>query len=60
MDTGSIASMAMSMSQNKVMQQASIAVTKKIMDQTEVQMQGIVDMMQQAAPAFGHQLDIRA
>ncbi len=55
-----IAAMSMAMAQSQVMQQASMAVTKKIMDHAEVQMQGIVEMMQQAAPAFGHQLDIRA
>ncbi|MGD9559404.1 MAG: YjfB family protein [Oscillospiraceae bacterium] len=55
-----IAAMSMALSQAKVAQQASVSVTKKAMDLAEVQMQGIVDMMQQAAPAFGHQLDIRA
>ena len=55
-----IAAMSMAMSQSQVMQQASIAVTKKAMDQAEVQMQGIVDMMQQATPALNHRLDIRA
>ncbi len=56
-----IAAMSMAMSQTQVMQQASLAVTKKAMDMTEVQMQGIVDMMQSASPAasFGQRLDIR-
>lgn len=50
--------MSMAMSQSAVMQQASLAVTKKAMDVAEVQMQGLVDMMK-GVPSFGHQLDIR-
>uniref|UniRef100_S0DDT2 Motility protein n=1 Tax=termite gut metagenome TaxID=433724 RepID=S0DDT2_9ZZZZ len=54
-----IAALSMSLSAGKAMQQVSVSLTKKAMDFAEVQMQGVVDMMQQAAPAFGHQLDIR-
>lgn len=54
-----IAAMSMAFSQAKVMQQASISVTKKAMDFAETQMQGIVDMMQGASASFGHSLDIR-
>lgn len=54
-----IAAMSMAMSQSKVMQQASLSVTKKAMDVAEVQMQGIVDMMKGASPSFGR-MDIRA
>ena len=55
-----IAAMSMALSQVQVQQQASVSVTKKAMDMSEAQMQGIVDMMQSASPAsFGHQLDIR-
>lgn len=54
-----IPALSMNMSQNKVMQQAAISITKKTMDVAEVQMQGLIDMMQGANPSFGHQLDIR-
>lgn len=55
-----IAAFSMAMSSANVMQQASIAVTKKAMDTSEIQMQGIVDMMQASSPtSFGHKLDIR-
>ncbi|NLW79089.1 MAG: putative motility protein [Ruminococcaceae bacterium] len=55
-----IAAMSMAFAQSNVSVQASLAVTKKAMDTSEVQMQGIVDMLQTAAPPSGHQLDIRA
>ncbi len=53
--------MSMAMSQAQVMQQANVSVTKKAMDMAEVQMQGIVDMMQSASPpaSFGQRMDIR-
>lgn len=55
-----IAALSMAFSSANVLQQASISVTKKAMDASETQMQGIVDMMQAASPpSFGHQLDIR-
>lgn len=56
-----IAALSMRVSANNVMQQASLSVTKKAMNLAEQQMQGFVDMMNQASPvSFGHQLDIRA
>lgn len=54
-----IAAMSMGMAQSNLMQQVSVSVTKKAMDQAEVQMQGIIDMMQGATASFGHQLDIK-
>lgn len=54
-----IAAMSMQMAQANLMQQVSTSVTKKAMDIAEVQMQGIVDMMQGQTPSFGHSLDIR-
>lgn len=54
-----IAALSTGLSQAKVMQQASMMMTKKTMDLAEVQMQGLVDMMQAAAPSFGHSLDIK-
>lgn len=54
-----IAAMSMGMAQAKVAQQVAVSVTKKVMDVAEVQMQGVIDMMQGASPSFGHGLDIR-
>ena len=51
-----IAAMSVALSQNKVMQQASVSVAKKAMDAAEVQMQGVVQMMQGAS---GQHLDIK-
>lgn len=51
-----IAAMSMSMAQAQVMQQASVSVMKKAMDNTETQMNGIIEMM---APNQ-HALDVRA
>ena len=53
-----IAQMSIALSQSKVAQQASISVAKKAMNVTETQMQGLVEMMQQAPS--NHRLDIRA
>ena len=53
-----IASMSMAMAQSNLMQQVSLSVTKKAMDVSEVQMDGLIDMMQSASPSFGHRLDI--
>lgn len=53
-----IAAMSTAMAQSNLMQQVSLSVTKKAMDTTEVQMQGIIDMMQSATPNFGQRLDI--
>lgn len=50
-----IAAMSMALSTNKVMQQASLSVTKKAMDVAENQMQQMVQMMQQSTA----RLDIR-
>lgn len=51
-----IAAMSMSMAQSQVQQQAAISVMKKAMDNTEVQMNGIIEMM---APNQ-QMLDVRA
>lgn len=40
-----IAALSMSMAQSNVQQQASISVMKKAMDNTETQMQGLMEMM---------------
>ncbi len=56
-----IAAMSMAYSQAQVMQQASLAVASKAMDMTEIQMQGVMDMLPTAqAPSFGQLMDIRA
>lgn len=55
-----IAAMSMSLASSDLMFKASMAVTKKTMDVTETQMQGLLDMMKTATPpSFGHKLDIR-
>lgn len=53
-----IAAMSVGLSQAKAMQTVSTSVTKKAMNVAEVQMQGIVDMMQSSAPNFGHRLNL--
>lgn len=56
-----IASMATGMAQSNLMQQVSLSVTSKAMDVTEIQMEGLIDMMQTASPpSFGHRLDVTA
>lgn len=54
-----IAMQSVSMAQAQLMQQVSTSVTKKVMDVQEVQLGGILQMMQ-GVPSFGHTLDIRA
>lgn len=54
-----IAAMSMGMAQANLAQQVSVSVTKKAMDLAEVQMDGLVDMMRDMTPSFGHSLDIR-
>ncbi len=55
-----IAAMSMAYSQSQVMLEASLAVTKKAMDASETQMQGLLQMLPAAsAPSFGQHLDIR-
>lgn len=51
-----IAALSMVMAQSQVQQQASISVMKKAMDNTETQMNGLLEMM---APNE-HMLDVRA
>lgn len=49
------------MSLTQVQLTAKVLTMKKGMDAAEVQMQGLIDMMNQASPvSFGHSLDIRA
>lgn len=56
-----IAAMSSAMAQSNLMLQVSVSVTSKAMDVAEVQMQGLIDMMQAASPpSFGHRLDITA
>ena len=46
-----IAAMSMSLAQFKVQQQVSVSVAKKAMDAAEIQMEGIVEMIDDIAPA---------
>lgn len=55
-----IAALSTGMASSKLMQAASLLVTKQAMNVATQQMQGMVEMMQTAAPSFGHQLDVRA
>lgn len=58
-----IASMAMSMSQAKLMNSVSTAMTKKSMDTMETQAQGIIEMAQNLPKVqgqIGSVLDVRA
>lgn len=58
-----IASMAMSMSQAKLMSSVSTAMTKKSMDTMETQAQGIIEMAQNLPKVqgqIGSVLDVRA
>lgn len=54
-----IAAMSMSLSQVQTGTAVNFAMAKKVMDTTEVQAAGLIDMMKQAVPSFGHKLDIR-
>lgn len=55
-----IAAASMAMSSATVVQQASISMAKNAMDMQEQQATSLIQMMQTAAPSFGHTLDIRA
>lgn len=56
-----IAAMSISMAQARVQQQASLSITKKAMDMSEIQMQGIIEMMQTVSPdSPGQVLDVKA
>lgn len=54
-----IATMSVQMSMTQLHMNAGYALAGKIMDTTQTQAAGLLDMMQQAAPSFGHSLDIR-
>lgn len=56
-----IAALSMAMASSSAMQQASMAAVKNAMEVSQVQMQGVVDMMRSAssAPSFGHVFDVR-
>ena len=56
----SIASASIALSLAQTQQAAGVAVTKKIMEQQELQGNAIIQQMQQLPPSFGHQLDILA
>lgn len=56
-----IAALSSMMSRSSLATSVTTALTKNAMDVAEQQMQGVVNMMQQASPpSFGHVLDIRA
>ena len=56
-----IAAMSMAMSQAQVMQQTSLAVTKKTMDTAEVQMKNLVEMLDTVSPpGLGEHVDVKA
>ncbi|MCM3238128.1 YjfB family protein [Heyndrickxia oleronia] len=46
-----IAAMSIGMHQAQLQQNISLALTKKVMDQSETQMEGLVQLLQTSAPA---------
>lgn len=55
-----IAAMSMQLSAMKVQNSVGIAMTKKVMDQQQVQAEGLMKMMEQAAPPSEHIIDVKA
>ncbi|MCZ0702096.1 hypothetical protein J2T56_001570 [Natronobacillus azotifigens] len=56
-----IARLSMSMSQAQVHQQASLGVMNKVMDQSEAQADGLIEMLDQVAhPHLGQAIDVKA
>lgn len=58
-----IAAMSMSLSSAKLQMSASVSVTKKIMDQQQVQAEGLMKLMEGASvpiPPSEHILDVKA
>lgn len=55
-----IAALSMSLSQMNVRQEASVLVTKKVMDQAETNSANVVKMLEQSVqPHIGGSLDLR-
>lgn len=54
-----IAAMSMQMSLSQVQTNVGLAMVNKAMDTTEAQANGLLEMIEQATPSFGHTLDIR-
>ena len=55
-----IAAASIGLSQAKLMQAVSIALTKKVMNHQEEQAAALISQMQAAVPPAAHRLDIRA
>lgn len=55
-----IAALSMQLSANKVQNSVGIAMTKKVMDQQEVEAAGLIKMMEQSAPPSEHIIDVKA
>lgn len=54
----SLASLATAMSHAQTAQSAGLALAKKVMDTQQVQAEGLMELLE-AAPSFGHSLDIK-
>lgn len=55
-----IATLSMALSRSNLATAVTTAVASKAMDAQQVQMDGLVEMMRAASPAFGQRMDIRA
>ncbi|GGG27686.1 hypothetical protein GCM10007425_22810 [Lysinibacillus alkalisoli] len=54
-----IAALAMNMSQTKLMQDVSLAVTKQAMDMQETQTTQLIEMLDAPHPTAGHNFDVQ-
>ncbi len=59
MDLSAVGAASIDMHMAQTMQAVDIAMAKQIMDLQEAQGAALGEMMQSAAPSFGHLLDIR-
>ena len=59
MDVSSIAATSVYMNQIQTQESAGIAIAKKVLDVQEVAAESLIKSIQEAAPAFGHTLDIK-
>lgn len=57
--TSYITQLSMNMSRTETLQAVGVAVTKVAMDSQEATAEGLVNLID-AAPSFGHSMDIRA
>ncbi len=54
-----VAGLSMAMAQQRTGQAVGIAIAKKAMDTQQTEAQNLVAMLMNAAPSFGHGMDIR-